>query len=253
MSDENDVNIRIAISGGPDQGKSSLVGVLTTSKLDNGRGSARSTVLKTKHELESGRTSRVSFNPIVIPPSEQTNNKRIILTLLDLCGHVKYLKTSMHALTGLSVDYGVVIIAANMGLTSVTKEHMGILYHLKIPFVVVITKIDICPENVLQNTVKNIRTLFKRHLPNNKFYFIQSAEKDRAIFQSFTKSLFITPIFSLSNKTGEGVDVLKVASLRFPKGSRKTVGKTALPGKTSYFTWIVVSTFEGLVLSSRDT
>lgn len=53
------------VSGGMDSGKSSLVAVLTHGSdgrplLDNGRGSARMSVLRHKHELESGRTSSIS-------------------------------------------------------------------------------------------------------------------------------------------------------------------------------------------------
>ena len=33
-----------------------------------------------------------------------------------------------------------------------TKEHLGIALSLKIPIIVVITKIDICPEHILENT-----------------------------------------------------------------------------------------------------
>jgi GTPase len=34
-----------------------------------------------------------------------------------------------------------------------TKEHLGITLALKIPFFVVLTKIDICPENVYKETL----------------------------------------------------------------------------------------------------
>ena len=51
--------IRIGVGGNIDAGKSSFVGVMTKNVLDNGRGYARSFVMKHKHELESGRTSVV--------------------------------------------------------------------------------------------------------------------------------------------------------------------------------------------------
>ena len=59
------MDLRVAVSGGVDSGKSSLVAVLSHGSngapaLDNGRGSARMSVLKHKHELESGRTSSIS-------------------------------------------------------------------------------------------------------------------------------------------------------------------------------------------------
>ena len=59
------VDLRIAISGSLDSGKSTLTAVLTHGRdgralLDNGRGTARMSVLRHKHELESGRTSSLS-------------------------------------------------------------------------------------------------------------------------------------------------------------------------------------------------
>ena len=53
-----------AVCGPVDAGKSSLIGVLTSGELDNGRGQARSKILIHKHELDSGRTSNITFNPL---------------------------------------------------------------------------------------------------------------------------------------------------------------------------------------------
>ena len=51
MSQEKDELI-ITVCGPVDAGKSSLIGVLTKGELDDGRGLARSRVLKHSHELE---------------------------------------------------------------------------------------------------------------------------------------------------------------------------------------------------------
>jgi len=59
-SDDRHLNLRCAVIGNVDAGKSTLVGVLVGGALDNGRGSARLKVLKHKHEAESGRTSSIS-------------------------------------------------------------------------------------------------------------------------------------------------------------------------------------------------
>lgn len=52
--------IRIAILGASTAGKSSLLGTLTTSALDNGRGKSRLSLLKHRHEIASGVTSSVA-------------------------------------------------------------------------------------------------------------------------------------------------------------------------------------------------
>ena len=53
------VEIRVAVIGNVDSGKSTMVGVLTRSMLDDGRGGARSKVMKHNHETSTGRTSSV--------------------------------------------------------------------------------------------------------------------------------------------------------------------------------------------------
>lgn len=56
-----------AVAGSVDSGKSTLVAVLTNGRqgrplLDNGQGSARMSVFKHKHEIETGRTSSLSHH-----------------------------------------------------------------------------------------------------------------------------------------------------------------------------------------------
>jgi len=42
-------------------------------------------------------------------------------------------------------DYSLIVVGANMGVSRITKEHLGISLALKIPFMIVVTKIDISP------------------------------------------------------------------------------------------------------------
>lgn len=52
--------LRITLTGPTTGGKSSLLGTLSTSTLDNGRGKSRLSLLKHRHELASGLTSSVA-------------------------------------------------------------------------------------------------------------------------------------------------------------------------------------------------
>lgn len=56
--DPNDV--RVAVIGNVDSGKSTLVGVLAKGQLDDGNGSARVKVFNFSHEVENGRTSSIA-------------------------------------------------------------------------------------------------------------------------------------------------------------------------------------------------
>ncbi len=47
---------------------------------------------------------------------EIIENSTKIITLIDLCGHHKYLKTTIFGLTGYSPDFAMLVVSANTGL-----------------------------------------------------------------------------------------------------------------------------------------
>ena len=136
-----------------------------------------------------------------------TNSKRIV-TFLDLCGHEKYLKTTMFGLVGLMPDYSMIIVGANMGVSRMTKEHLGISLALKVPIFIVITKIDIAPADVYEKTKDTLVKILKspgcQRLP-----IVVHPDDDVSILAANLASDKVTPIFSISNVTGEGLPKLK--------------------------------------------
>ena len=60
------LEVRVAIIGNVDSGKSTMVGVLTRSMLDDGRGLARSKVFKHGHEESTGRTSSIGQHNLCV-------------------------------------------------------------------------------------------------------------------------------------------------------------------------------------------
>ena len=64
------------------------------------------------------------------------------VTLIDLAGCSKYLKTALHGIVGHRPQYCLICVSAVAGLQSITIEHIGISIYLKIPLIFVITKID---------------------------------------------------------------------------------------------------------------
>ena len=52
-------------------------------------------------------------------------------------------------------------IGANAGIIGMTKEHLGLALALNVPVFVVVTKIDMCPPNVLQETIKLLTRILK--------------------------------------------------------------------------------------------
>jgi GTPase len=188
---------KICIIGNVDSGKSTLVGVLTKGMNDDGRGSARTRVFNYAHEQGTGRTSSVAQEIMGFDsagnqktPERFNQNKNKywaevvkmsskIVTLIDLCGHEKYLKTTMFGMVGFAPDYGLIVVGANYGLAKMTKEHLGISIALELPFFIVITKIDMAPAEKLKETENEISRLFKPGSSLGRVsYTVSSKEKD---------------------------------------------------------------------------
>uniref|UniRef100_A0A7S3DEN1 Tr-type G domain-containing protein n=1 Tax=Palpitomonas bilix TaxID=652834 RepID=A0A7S3DEN1_9EUKA len=216
------MELRIAVIGNVDAGKSTLIGVLTKGKLDNGRGSARMNVFRYRHEAENGRTSAISLQIMGLDAkgdvvnysslrdpswSEIAEKSSKILTFVDLAGHEKYIKTTMFGMTAHVPDYAMVMVGGNMGVTKMTKEHLGLALALKIPFYIVITKIDIAPEHVLKRTIDTL-TKILRSPGVRKMPMICKCEEDavtvaRSIGNSDGR---VVPIFLTSCVKGDGLD-----------------------------------------------
>ena len=248
MSQEKNELI-ITVCGPVDAGKSSLIGVLTKGELDDGRGLARSRVLKHSHELETGRTSSITLNPIkyvtnddevCLETTKTKKNSEIkkvkdlnfeekyrnlnsekVISLVDLAGHEKYLKTTVFGVTGLFPDRGIVVIGGNTGITKLTREHIGILLYLKIPIVIVITKIDLAPLHVYQTLCNKIKKLLSKNTFGKIIYFVSSGEKANEETNTYVDTMItnteIIPVISVSNKDGTNIDNLHKIIYSIPK------------------------------------
>lgn len=218
------MEVRVAVVGNVDAGKSTLLGVLTHGDLDNGRGMARQRLFRHKHEMESGRTSSVGNDILGFDASGNVVNKpdhgnldwikiceksSKVITFIDLAGHEKYLKTTVFGMTGHAPDFAMLMIGANAGVIGMTKEHLGLALALNVPVFVVVTKIDMCPPNVLQETLKMLQRILKspgcRKIP----VIVQNTDDVVCSATNFTSER-MCPIFQVSNVTGENLDLLKM-------------------------------------------
>ncbi len=103
---------------------------------------------------------------------------RRVVALIDLCGHEKYLKTTMLGMVGLVPDYVLIVVGANLGLSKMTKEHLGIALALNLPFFIVMTKVDMVKEEITKKTLKNLRKLLNAPIVNKKPFLIHYDYKD---------------------------------------------------------------------------
>ncbi|KAG4078840.1 hypothetical protein HA402_007390 [Bradysia odoriphaga] len=218
------MEIRVAVVGNVDAGKSTLLGVLTHSELDNGRGHARQRLFRHKHEMESGRTSSVgndilgfdSVGNVVNKPDHGTldwvkicEKSAKVITFIDLAGHERYLKTTVFGMTGHAPDFGMLMIGANAGIVGMTKEHLGLALALSVPVFVVVTKIDMCPPNVLQDNLKLLFKILKSQGCRKVPVMVKTAD-DVVLSATNFVSERLCPIFQVSNVTGENLDLLKM-------------------------------------------
>lgn len=271
------VELRIAMCGNVDSGKSTLTSVLTRGCRDDGRGLARAFVFNHKHEADTGRTSSKSENHIgfdatgavvnydsknvfraeeiaalvaeaasrnseattmgtpansaemLTPPShtgsgfstaaaaphrnatftaaELAARSAKMVTLIDLAGHEKYLKTTVLGMTRTMPDYACIAISANNSVQRMTKEHLGLCLALKLPFFIVVTRIDATPSNVRQDTTQTILKLLKLPTVKKLPYPIRKPD-DVIVAAKNLQADRITPIFEVSNVTGEGIPEL---------------------------------------------
>ena len=83
----------------------------------------------------------------------------------------------------------------------------GLALALSVPVFVVVTKIDMCPGNVLQETLKLLVRILRS--PGCRKYPVMVKSKDDVVL-SATKfvSERLCPIFQVSNVTGENLDLL---------------------------------------------
>lgn len=131
-----------------------------------------------------------------------------VIAFSDLAGHEKYLRTTVFGLLGTSPDYVMLMVAANNGLIGMSREHLGIALALNVPVLVVITKIDICPPNILQQTIQQLTKIMKSPGARKIPIFIKSKEEVIHTATHFVSER-ICPIFQVSNVTGEGLDYVK--------------------------------------------
>ena len=147
--------LRVSLTGSTTSGKSSLLGTLSTSTLDNGRGKSRLSLLKHRHEIASGVTSSIvteligyyqvdDSSPVNVVNFASGNvsswndihsacelHKLVVLT--DSAGHPRYRRTTVRGLLSWAPHWTMCCIAADdveqdtgkTGATVSSREVLG--------------------------------------------------------------------------------------------------------------------------------
>ncbi|KAI8910909.1 P-loop containing nucleoside triphosphate hydrolase protein [Gorgonomyces haynaldii] len=229
--DHHFLEIRVAILGSHDSGKSSLIGTLTHQEPDNGKGKARLNILRHTHEIETGRSSSLSYQIIGFDPHgtlvnygchmvstwEQICSKSSkIVTFMDTCGHPKYQRTTLGGLTGSDPHYACLVMSANVGyMPDVSKEHLRISLELNVPVFIVLSKIDIATADQLTRTIQDL--LVYLHSPGVNRIPVVIQGKDDLVAAMPMVNQSVIPIFLVSTVTGDHLDLLTAFLNLLPK------------------------------------
>lgn len=212
--------LRVAALGNVDSGKSTLIGALIHSTLDDGNGYTRKLVCKYPHELESGRTCTISThilgfdeegNSLVVPRSHARYPEAYIgayasqtVMLMDLAGHEKYLRTTVTGLSQGMIDYGLVMVSASQPPNHMTIQHLSFCIMYKVPVIIVVTKIDSTPSDVLKYTMKRVQQVVRD--AGMKSFEVRDAKNIDLLRNNMTS---LVPVVKVSCVTGENLGLLK--------------------------------------------
>ncbi len=178
----------LGTAGHIDHGKTALIKALTGVDTD-----------RLKEEKERGITIELGFASLTLPSG-------LMVGIVDVPGHEKFVKHMVAGVWG--IDIVALIVAADEGIMPQTREHLDICGLLNVrKGLVVITKIDLADEELIQLVEEEIR--------------------------EFTKGTFLEggPIIRVSSLTGKGIaDFLKaLEKLGQETEERPTDGLFRLP------------------------
>ncbi|MFU1780531.1 GTPBP1 family GTP-binding protein [Haloarcula japonica] len=168
----DDDHIVVGTAGHVDHGKSTLVGSLVTGDADDGEGGTRGFLDVQPHEVERGLSADLSYGvygfddegePIRMDnPHRKDDRARVVeesdrlVSFVDTVGHEPWLRTTIRGLVGQKLDYGLLTVAADDGVTETTREHLGILLATDLPTIVAITKCDLVDEERVAEVERDV-------------------------------------------------------------------------------------------------
>ncbi|MHC1587263.1 MAG: GTPBP1 family GTP-binding protein [Candidatus Syntropharchaeia archaeon] len=226
-------HILIGSAGHVDHGKSTLIGSLITGEGDDGAGKNRLYLDVLPHEIERGLSAELSYavygfeNGRVIhlknPLSKQEKASVVkrankLVSFVDTVGHEPWLRTTIRGIVGQKLDYGLLVVAADDGVTHVTREHLGILAAMDLQTIIAITKIDRVSEERVTQVERDVFDILK--LIGKIPYRIKSKEDVDVIVRKGNEMIF--PLIRTSSVTMEGFELLNYLLYRLPK---KNIGR----------------------------
>ncbi|CAJ37780.1 GTPBP1 family GTP-binding protein [Methanocella arvoryzae] len=222
-------HILIGTAGHVDHGKSTLVGALVTGRSDDGAGRTRIFLDVLPHEISRGLSADLSYavygikGDSVIHLNNPLNKKESanvvaesdkIISFVDTVGHEPWLRTTIRGIVGQKLDYGLLVVAADDGVTHITREHLGILLAMDLPVIIALTKVDVATPEQIKKTEASIHNALKLV---GRVPFRVKTPDDVFIVSDKAPEGIVVPILHTSSVTREGYDLLEQLIFSLPK------------------------------------
>ncbi|KAJ8574539.1 hypothetical protein ON010_g4674 [Phytophthora cinnamomi] len=134
------------------------------------------------------------------------------ITLSDLAGHKKYLKSTASGLAGQFPDYAMLVVDAVRGVRDMTREHVKIATALEVAIFVVITKTDHATKERIQQSLVEVADLLQAFCPCQRVVLAPQSTNtstgEKEDLQKLTTASTV-PVFRVSSVDGRGLDVLQ--------------------------------------------
>lgn len=230
-NEEDTNNLIIGTAGHVDHGKSTLIGSLVTGEADDGEGGTRAYLDVQPHEAERGLSADLSYaaygfsedkiNHMDNPNrnsdrSQIVENSDKVISFVDTVGHEPWLRTTIRGLVGQRLDYGLIVVAADDGVTQTTREHLGLLIATDLPVIVAITKTDMVTDERVDEVSIDVEKLL-RHV-NRTPLSMKRHTVDTAVNEIDNN---IAPIIQTSAVTLDGFDTLNELFKKLPKRAQE--------------------------------
>ena len=186
-------------------------------------GSSSSSSSTSTPPINLGIRRNRSYSDIELTDEKVTHR---VVSLIDLAGHEKYLKTTLHGLVGMKPDYCMLTISAVQNSNNsmdMTGEHLGIISAIQLPFFIAISKVDGVSHDefcALENSITSLvtNTLQRRAV-------VLSALSD-VVQEDFDLTRTV-PIIITSSVSGVGIDVLRAILFKLASGKQHTAPSVA--------------------------
>lgn len=175
-------NVVMGTAGHVDHGKTTLVKRLTGVDTD-----------RLEEEKRRGMTIELGFAPLTLPSGHE-------ISIIDVPGHEKFVKTMVAGVTG--IDFVMLVVAADEGVMPQTREHIDILSLLNVKAgVVALTKMDLVDSEWLELV------------------------KDEIVRALDGTTLEGSPVIPVSAVSGTGIDILVESLEQLSAKASKAAGR----------------------------